>query len=138
MNYKVGNNIDAWCTKCKLMLAHTIEAVADDVIKRVNCNTCHGRHQYRSYIPGEKPAVTIKLSSSSKPLTKAKSSDFMRLMSGKNLAQALAYEVSSKFNKGNVINHAIFGVGVVVEERDNTKIEVLFESGSKILIHAKS
>lgn len=138
MNYKVGNNIDAWCTKCKLILAHTIEAVADDVIKRVNCNTCHGVHQYRSHIPGEKPALSVKLSSPSKPINKAKPSDFMRLMSGKNLAHALVYQVTSKFNKGNLINHAIFGVGVVVEERDNTKIEVLFESGSKILIHAKS
>jgi hypothetical protein len=137
MHPKVGANIDAWCTKCKLVLAHTIEAIAEGSIKRVNCNTCHGVHQYKSHAPGEKESYSSKISQGKKPMAKAKPSDFTRLMSGKDISSALSYCISDKFAKGMLINHAIFGVGVVVEEKDTTKIEVLFESGSKILAHAK-
>jgi hypothetical protein len=54
------------------------------------------------------------------------------------IALALSYRISDKFSKGMVINHAVFGIGVVVEEKDTTKIEVLFESGAKLLIHARA
>jgi cytochrome c5 len=76
MNHKVGTNIDAWCTKCKLVLAHTIEAIAQDSIKRVSCNTCHGTHQYKSQAPGEKPVFSPRISKSKKPAVKAKPNDF--------------------------------------------------------------
>src|SRR5207253_4172029 len=34
---KVGKEIDGWCTRCKLVLTHTIEAVANGKITRVHC-----------------------------------------------------------------------------------------------------
>ena len=46
MTFKVGDNIDGWCTRCKLVLTHTIEAVVGGKITRVHCNTCRGQHAY--------------------------------------------------------------------------------------------
>ena len=131
---RVGSNIDAWCTKCKLVLAHTIEAVAASVIKRVQCNTCHGKHQFKASEPGSsKNTPTIK--SANPPKNKSRSSDYARLLAGKDLSKASGYMISKHFAKGDLISHSLFGFGVVVEAKDMTKIEVLFESGPKVLIH---
>ena len=138
---KVGSNTDAWCTKCKLVLAHTIEAVAGGIIKRVQCNTCRGKHQYKANAPGEKSERKSSASLKSKNLAPKKKStkgDFSRLISGKDLTRASSYKVTSHFVRGEVINHTIFGVGVVVEEKDASKIEVLFESGPKILVQGRA
>ena len=133
--YQIGSNIDSWCTRCKLILAHTIEAVANGAIKRVECNTCHGKHQFKGDAPGVK-----KLSSSQKsttPKSRSRASDFERLLRGKETEKATPYNIRSHFSKGEVIEHATFGKGVVVEDKDVKKIEVLFASGPKILVHAR-
>lgn len=131
--YQVGSNIDSWCTRCKLVLAHTIEAIANGVIKRVVCNTCKGKHQYKGEEPGKKIA--------SRPAaSKARSrvSDFTKLMAEKDENESMPYNMRTQFVKGDVISHATFGRGVVVEDKDQQKIEVLFECGPKILVHARA
>ncbi len=135
--FKVGSNIDAWCTKCKLVLAHTIEAVAGAVIKRVQCNTCRGKHMFKAQEPGTKKKVSAP-NKNNAPKSKSKASDYSRLMGSKDTSKAFGYSISRQFNKGDMINHLQFGLGVVVEQKDTTKIEVLFESGPKILIHARA
>jgi hypothetical protein len=133
--FKVGSNIDAWCTKCKLVLAHTIEAVADNIIKRVQCNTCRGKHMFKALEPGVKKKITPVKSVSK---NKSKASDYTRLLGNKDISKAFGYSISRQFHKGDIINHGKFGLGIVIEQKDITKIEVLFESGPKILIHARS
>ena len=44
---KVGADIDAWCTRCKMNLGHTILAMVGSKPVRVRCNTCQGEHNYR-------------------------------------------------------------------------------------------
>jgi len=140
-SYQVGSNIDSWCTKCKLVLAHTIEAVSAGLIKRVVCNTCRGKHQYKSEEPGTKPAKSAVKSSVKKSSTgskgRAKVNDLARLMRGRRPEQAAPYSAKTHFSKGDLLEHTIFGLGVVVDQRDAQKIEVLFPSGSKVLIHAR-
>ncbi len=131
---KVGSNVDAWCTKCKLVLAHTIEAIAHGFIKRVHCNTCKGAHQFKANI-NQINKITLPKNTSLK--SKSRPSDFVKLLDGKDLAKVSSYSVSRQFCKGDLISHAKFGLGVVVEEKDLTKIEVLFETGPKILVHAR-
>jgi hypothetical protein len=50
---KPGGNVDSWCGKRKLILAHTIEVMAGDKPARVHCNTCKAQHSYKPYEPGE-------------------------------------------------------------------------------------
>lgn len=44
----VGRNCDAWCTRCKMDLAHTIVAMVGGTPVQVKCNTCDGIHKYRA------------------------------------------------------------------------------------------
>ena len=45
---KVGGDIDAWCTRCKMDLGHTILAMVGTKAARVRCNTCQGEHNYKA------------------------------------------------------------------------------------------
>jgi hypothetical protein len=42
-----GDDTDAYCTRCKMDLTHTILAMADEATPdRVRCNTCGSEHRY--------------------------------------------------------------------------------------------
>jgi hypothetical protein len=134
---KAGTNVDAWCTKCRLVLAHTIEAVAAGEIKRVQCNTCGGAHRYRATEPGtteKSPRASAKEKSSS---PKSRAGNFQRLTQNRDATQATPYSMKRRFAAGELIHHLNFGLGVVVEEKDAQKIEVLFEAGPKVLVHGR-
>lgn len=136
-NVKAGSNIDAWCTKCRLILAHTIEAVVGDSIKRVVCNTCRGKHQFKAFEPNSGKSTSVRVSSKSPSKPKSRVNDYEKLLSNKDVTKAVSYGIRNKYKKGEVIDHKSFGFGVVIEERDSNKIEVLFDTGPKILIHGK-
>jgi RNase P subunit RPR2 len=51
---KVGGEVDSFCTKCEMLLAHTVHAVVDGRPVKVECNTCHGVHRYKG--PAGEPA----------------------------------------------------------------------------------
>lgn len=149
--WTVGGNVDSWCTKCKLVLAHTIEAIADGEIKRVHCNTCKGKHSYRATEPGVSVrAVSAKPSkgksaSSSLPKDRkgkitsgmVKAGDYDRLVIGRDLSSLKPYSVKTLYIEGELISHQLFGVGVVTVDKGFNKIEILFQEGPKVLIHGR-
>lgn len=137
-NHKVGSNVDSWCTKCRLVLAHTIEAIAAGIIKRVQCNTCRGKHQYKSAEPGQKPVIEKKASRTSGPKVVSSKSDYTRVMNGRDFQRAVDYSMSRNYKNGELINHIKFGLGIVVGAKDAQKVEVLFSDGPKILLQGKA
>ena len=58
----VGSNVEAYCTKCKLVLAHTIVSLDAKGVKskRVQCNTCDGEHNFRATKPKSKTTAAKK------------------------------------------------------------------------------
>lgn len=139
-SYRIGSNVDSFCTKCKLTLAHTIEAVVEGVIKRVHCNTCKSKHAFRG---GAAAKATKAKSSSSTPKRKAtagmaRASDFATLLKGRSPSSARQYSFADRFRAGEVLAHTTFGIGVVTADKGAGKIEVLFELGPRTLIHGKS
>jgi hypothetical protein len=54
-----GDDVDAYCTRCKRDLTHTVLAMAtDDLPERVRCNTCGSEHRFireRSARPEPRP-----------------------------------------------------------------------------------
>jgi len=123
------------------MLAHTIEALVGTEIQRVHCNTCNRPHKYRPNAPGEKRAATKKRSASTsqraKSASKYRASDYQDVIKNRDLDAAENYSMRKFFEKGDLLSHGKFGIGFVTSHRDGKKIEVLFEEGAKILIHAR-
>jgi hypothetical protein len=137
---KPGSNIDSWCGPCKLILAHTIEAMVGQKPVRVHCNTCKAQHTYKPYKPGEsqrkvrerEPDGTLR------PLpAKPRASQYQKLLKGKDMALAKPYSTKDNYTAGDVLDHPSFGVGVTTAIKDGTKIEVVFEAGIKVLVHGR-
>jgi hypothetical protein len=127
---KPGGTIDSWCGKCKMMLAHTIEAMVKDKPARVHCNTCKAQHTYKAHKPGEtQPGSTA--------APRARPSRYQSLLKGKDKTAAKSYSTKDKYEPGDVMEHPSFGFGVATAVKDGAKIEVLFESGPKLLVHGR-
>ena len=115
------------------MLAHTIEAMVGDKPARVNCNTCKSQHTYKANPPRESGAGGSTRSTSPKPRT----TKYQTLLKGKDMAGAKAYSIKERYEAGDVLQHPTFGTGVATAVKDVTKVEVLFESGPKVLVHGR-
>jgi hypothetical protein len=132
----VGKNVDSWCARCKLMLAHTIEAIVNHKITRTHCNTCGAQHAYRRTAPGTASARTSRTSSAGGRWRTAPSPavDYQALLRGKEVSNARAYKVTERFQLKEIIHHPTFGLGVVVAVRDANKVDVGFSDGLKTLV----
>ena len=131
---KTGENIDSWCGVCKLILAHTIEAMVGDKPARVHCNTCRSQHTYKAYKPGEAPQ---KGRLTARQAGKARVSHYQKLLNGKDMKLAKRYSPGDNYVPGDVVDNPNFGVGVATVAKDGAKIEVLFEDGLKVLVHGR-
>lgn len=121
-NNKPGGTIDSWCGKCKRILAHTIEAMVGDRPARVHCNTCKAQHGYKAHEPGAGPR---------------RPNRYQSLLKANEAAVAKTYSSKDRYEAGDVMDHPTFGRGVTTAVKDGSKIEVLFGSGSKLLVHGR-
>jgi hypothetical protein len=134
----VGKDVDSWCTRCKLILAHTIEAVVNGRITRVHCNTCRGQHAYRPVPPGEGASAAPAGSRAARPRATRKApriSRYDELLRGRERSAARPYAISERFAESELIQHPAFGLGLVTAVKEANKIEVLFADGSRTLAH---
>jgi len=151
----VGGEIDAYCTKCRMDLNHRIIAMVGEDVKRVECLTCHGDHNYRRPLAErekEKERKAMRAAIHAAPGTTPKSSGprTERGGSGKLAAKQLwersitgqpptafkSYTVKQTFATGELIRHSRFGDGVVARVIDAQKVEILFEDGPRTMAQA--
>ncbi len=125
---KVGGEVDAFCSRCQLLLAHTVIAMVGAVPVKVECNTCRNVHRFRG------PTTAAKSPAARKPRSKAVSFD--ELMATQTGAPR-RYTPSDLFAAGDVLDHATFGRGLVSGLKDPGKVEVTFRTGVKTLVHGK-
>jgi predicted nucleic acid-binding Zn ribbon protein len=131
---RVGSDLEAICKKCGDVW-HVVIALAARRIAKVECKECGARHRYRA-VKGEIGAVR------GKPAARATSS---RTRSGKKKQPVRAdesrprrdFRMSDTYEVGDRLLHASFGEGVVQEVAGPAKIVVLFDVGSKTLVHGR-
>ena len=133
-----GDTIDSWCGKCKLLLAHTIEAMVGDKPARVHCKTCGAQHSYKPNPPdATRKSVSRDASDAAPRPPRGKASKYQSLLNARGTAVAKVYSPKDRYEEGDVLEHPTFGRGVATLVKDATKIEVLFEMGSKTLVHGR-
>ncbi|MBW1799769.1 MAG: hypothetical protein JRJ85_03470, partial [Deltaproteobacteria bacterium] len=69
MTNKVSEDIVAYCTSCKMDLAHVIVALDGEKVKKVLCKTCNKEHVYKAPREGKVPPKKKKLTANSKKKT---------------------------------------------------------------------
>src|SRR5688572_8378341 len=140
--YKAGDEVDSKCTKCKMVLAHTIVAMVGDQIARVKCNTCNGEHAYRPPPSASeatakrrraerKASVTDKVSAITTP------ADYEILAEGRDTSGASNYSMKMTLAADDIIKHPKFGVGFVVDLKEGNKAHVAFPEGGRILVFGR-
>lgn len=141
---RTGGDVDAWCGKCNLLLAHTVEAMVGESIKRVHCNTCGSQHAYRPHPPGQGGSTRTprepkpRASSTQKAGSgAARASDYENYMKGRETAEVRRYSPKSRYLAGEVIEHPKFGKGIATALKDGDKLEILFPDGPRVLIHGR-
>lgn len=143
--HKVGGEVDAFCTRCRLTLAHTILAMVGTKIARVRCNTCNGDHAYRS-APGttDKPSPSARASSAGTKAPRASRAtaeekiiiSFEEQLAGKDIANAPRYSPKDTYKPEQVLQHPTFGLGLVTAVRGD-KVDITFKSETKTLVHGR-
>ena len=133
-----GSDVEAYCTMCKLVLAHTVISMQGAKPRRVKCNTCSGEHNYRPEKPQSK---TASKKTGKTPKTKAPKrtrqswTDVMQEASGK---PHKTYSMSGSFGEGDWIEHKFFGLGCVQTFTPPNKITVRFADSTRLLICNRS
>ena len=51
--FRLGDVIDDYCPRCRLLLNHDVASLADAGVAKVTCRTCFNGHDYRN---GQVPA----------------------------------------------------------------------------------
>ncbi len=133
---KVGGEVDAFCTRCELVLAHTLHALMAGRPVKVECNTCHTVHRYRSPPGGGRPSGGTRAGPSTRE--KVAVAGFEELLAEKNVSAAQPYSPKKRFAVGDVVDHGVFGRGFVSSLRDGDKVEITFRSDVKVLVHGRS
>jgi len=153
-SYKAGQEIDAYCTKCKLDLAHRIVAEVSGKPIKVECRTCYTTHQYRA--PKNGPAAvtaSTRASASTTPSVSSGSSASSTTGSTTSTrasrtpkveeaplepptgARIHPYKITEKFIPDMWIQHKTFGLGLILREIAPNKVEVRFEEATRVLVH---
>jgi len=128
-----GSNVDAYCTKCKLVLAHTVVAMKGEKPRRVRCNTCNGEHNYRPSKPVPKAAAK-KGGKKAKATVKKTRQSWEEILQEASSKPHKKYSMSGSFGEGDWIEHAVFGLGCVQAFIAPNKISVRFADATRMLV----
>jgi len=149
---EVGTEVDAYCTKCKLILGHVVVAMVGKRPKKVECLTCHGQHAYKVSEPGSrakakaekaadgstekapKKAPAKKRAKSKRGIEKEREL-WRETLEKKDLASARPYSMADSYELDDVIDHNKFGMGIVTNVITAKKMEVFFENGRKCMVY---
>lgn len=123
-----GDPVEARCTKCRRNTGHRILTMAGEGPGKVQCTTCSHQHQFRLPAKPRKPAVRR-----SANLKAAEGEEWETLRQGMHSAAAREYSITAAYDVKALINHPVFGLGVVQRIAGRQKVEVLFADGRKIM-----
>ena len=137
----VGKNIDAFCLRCQLTLAHIVLYEVAGSVHSVKCKTCGAEHRYRGPKPAKKrdvpaerrPGVRSTSSAKPKPVRPADTRQWeLHMAASATDAVVWPYKLTERFEKGDLIDHPHFGRGFI-EKVTADSMEILFQEGRKLL-----
>jgi hypothetical protein len=123
-----GDETETYCGRCKAERAHQVVALnADGTPATVICRTCGGQHRFR-----EKKESTAAPAAGG---ARRKAAEPARPTRDAPAGPARPYSPREVYAEGEWVEHPRFGQGEVARARGG-KIEVRFESGGRLLVHA--
>ena len=140
-----GEEVLTYCSTCDRNVTRTIVAHKSGnsgPVAKVHCRICSKVKAYRApkgMTAGAPKAPRKKAGSQrAKPVAVSLESEWQRQLQEAQGKPSRAYAVSEKFEKGDVVEHPSFGVGVVQGPKDANKVEILFQASMRVLLHNKA
>jgi hypothetical protein len=153
-----GSEIDAWCTKCRMILGHRIVALVRTTPARVICMTCNSEHRYLKTAPGSKSVAPVKRladgtlsqvgrtgtesttrkTSTSAAKNHAKPNEWETRVLGQAVSSFTRYNMGRRYILGELVAHPKFGDGYVLEVVDPQKVSIMFRDGPRTLAHGQT
>ncbi len=124
----IGDPIEGRCTKCRKNTDHIIITIVDENPGKVECQTCTRQHKYRPPTVPKKPAA--------RQVTKPKDADrkeWESLQQKMDSSKAKTYSMTDSYKINTLIDHPVFGLGMVQRIIGAQKVEILFEDGRKTM-----
>ena len=138
MAKEVSEDIVAYCTSCKLDLAHVIVALDGKKVKKVLCKTCNKEHVYKAPKKGKAPPKKKKTTAKAKKITISPLEEWETAMKQAKDAPISVYAQDGSFKEGEKLDHSSFGKGLITKLIHPNKMEVIFEDGTKFMIRGSS
>ena len=126
----VAKRFPTFCKKCDSERYHIVLAHLKGASAKIECEVCHKKSTFSL---NKQPSASAK----SKKTRKTVSSTFRNWTEFKehvDEANALPYNIKTKYSEKSSIRHPTFGLGLVLKS-EAQKIEVAFEQGIKALVH---
>lgn len=118
----IGDPIQSRCTKCRKITTHTIVAMGEEHPAEVQCNVCEQTSAAKK--PVVRRAVDPK---------KSERDEWATLRPGMDTSRARDYSMTATYKAKSLVNHPIFGLGLVQRVTGPSKMAVLFADGQKIM-----
>ncbi len=132
----VARNIHLHCKKCAVDRYHVVVAHLTPTSAKVKCEVCGAQKTFK--LPKAESAK--KSTGTGKPRAARKKAEpdygavWADLKTQIGVDKILPYNMKTKFQLANAIEHPKFGVGFVTGIT-NEKIEVMFQEGGRALVH---
>ena len=138
--YSPGDEIDSYCTTCKLVLGHRVVALVEGTVDKVICSTCKKKHKYRPNPPKSraKKSTSAADGTTKKRVTRRRTKDpaiiWEETLGDRDLSNQSPYTFEGTYKENELIDHKKFGCGLVMRIMGEGKMEVLFKDGTKVLV----
>lgn len=123
-----GDSILARCTNCRANSTHVIVTMAAAVPGKVQCEACGRQHKYRPPTAAKRTAKARTASS-----LEAERKEWEALRPAMDSAGATTYSMARACKVNDVIDHPLFGLGLVRRVAGPHKVEILFADGMKVM-----
>jgi len=121
--FKVGQEVDSRCGKCKSVRSHVVIAMVDGKPKKVECLACRAVHNYRP--PG---AIKMPREMMDKATRQSKTRKVTQL--SLNEEDAVNYSPKGRYETGMVLRHKSFGLGLITRA-ELRKLTVIFSDQTR-------
>jgi hypothetical protein len=130
---EVGSDVEAYCPKCKADTTHVVISKYEDEIRRVQCNPCGDVHSYRK--PRGEVEDDVPEPIAAKKRAMMKKLTWEEFFNKHPDREGKPYEFRENYSENIVVTHPKFGRGFVSEIMSDSKVEITFRDGRRVLVH---
>ena len=136
--FTAGQDVDAWCGRCKAVFAHVIHAVVSGVPARVECKTCRAEHAFKPTKPQPgRGTTTRRATAARRSVEDANRRAYEKARRGRGEDVARPYSIRDLFAYDDLILHSKFGLIVVVQLLGDGKFTASTPDGPITLVHGR-